>query len=238
MKSRLVISIACFILFYSNNISYSQNINRYLFLHQNKKNDSQIKPSPLASGYYKDKALEFSYEPVPTEAMKKRIKSIFGDNIFEKKEYEETEDEDISKILGDSSINEFSFGEQSTIIQDLDAEVDQAILKQQAEIEKANIEKRKSNVASYAASVEAKKRRDKEAKENPSKPKTESKPKSPWEYYEEDEEENATDTFEIIAGKDGKIKIKTPATNSVASSTNQASPPNPQQPIASATIAK
>ena len=237
MKHRLVIVLGCFVLLYSNNISYSQNTNRYLFLHQNKKNDSQIKQSPLASGYYNGKAFEFTYEPDPTEAMKKRIKSIFGDNFFDKKE-EETEDEDISKILGSSNMNDFSFGEESTIIQELDAEVDLTILRQQSEIEKANIEKRKSNVASYAASVEAKKKRDKEAAEKPVKPQQESKPTSPWDLYEETEEENASDTFEIISGKDGKIKIKAPAANSVATNTNQVPPTNPQQPIASATIMK
>ncbi len=235
MKSRFAIVIACFIFIFSNNISYSQTINRYLFLHQNNKNDPQIKSSPLSSGYYRDKAVEFSYEPVPTEAMKKRIKSIFGDKIYNDNE---EEDDDISKILGNSNMDEFSFGEQSTIIQELDDEGNQAIIKQESEKEKAYLEKRKINVASYAASVEAKKKRDLESANKPKPEKQEIKPISPWDYYEETEDENASDTFEIISGKDGKIKIKTPASNPVASSTNQQTPPpNPQQqPIASATI--
>ena len=54
----------------------SQTIYRYVYPHQNRKNDSQIKPSPYASGYYNYKPIEFSYEPVPTESMKEKAKRV------------------------------------------------------------------------------------------------------------------------------------------------------------------
>ena len=205
----------------------SETINRYLFPHQNRKNDSQIRPSPYSSGYYNYKPIEFSYEPVPTEMMKKRAKTIL-DSLPAQKE-QETEEEDIEKILGGMNFDSFSFGEQSTIIKELEEEANLAINKQQEDAEKARLAKRKSNIASYAASVEAKKQRDKEAELaalNPDTPEeTQENPWAEWGDWSEDDPD-ASDTVEITSGKDGKIKIKAPSNN-----TNEA-----PAPIASATI--
>ena len=209
----------------------AQTIHRYLFPHQNRKNDSQIKPSPYSSGYYNYNPIEFSYEPVPTETMKKRAKIILDSQPTNQEQ--ETEDEDIEKILGGMNFDSFSFGEQSTIIKELEEEANLAITKQQEDAEKARLAKRKNNIASYAASVEAKKQRDKEAElaaQNPEKP--EQTPENPWGDWGElgEEESDASDSVEITYGKDGKIKIKAPSNN------NTTQPPTQSAPIASATI--
>ena len=105
---------------------------------------------------------------------------------------EESEEEDIEKILGGMNFDSFSFGEQSTIIKELEEEAKTDIAKQETEAEKALLAKRKTNVASYAASVEAKKQRDKEAElaaQNPESP--EQHPENPWgEWGEWSEEES------------------------------------------------
>ena len=206
----------------------SQTIYRYVYPHQNRKNDSQIKPSPYASGYYNYKPIEFSYEPVPTESMKEKAKRVLDSLPVAQ---EESEEEDIEKILGGMNFDSFSFGEQSTIIKELEEEAKTAIAKQETEAEKALLAKRKTNVASYAASVEAKKQRDKEAElaaQNPESP--EQQPENPWGEWGEwsEEESDSSGSVEITYGKDGKIKIKAPSSNN-----NQ--PPTPA-PIASATI--
>ena len=206
----------------------SQTIYRYVYPHQNRKNDSQIKPSPYASGYYNYKPIEFSYEPVPTESMKEKAKRVLDSLPVAQ---EESEEEDIEKILGGMNFDSFSFGEQSTIIKELEEEAKAAIAKQETEAEKALLAKRKTNVASYAASVEAKKQRDKEAElaaQNPESP--EQHPENPWGEWGEwsEEESDASGSVEITYGKDGKIKIKAPSSNN-----NQPATP---APIASATI--
>lgn len=206
----------------------SQTIYRYVYPHQNRKNDSQIKPSPYASGYYNYKPIEFSYEPVPTESMKEKAKRVLDSLPVTQ---EEREEEDIEKILGGMNFDSFSFGEQSTIIKELEEEAKAAIAKQETEAEKALLAKRKTNVASYAASVEAKKQRDKEAElaaQNPESP--EQHPENPWGEWGEwsEEESDASGSVEITYGKDGKIKIKAPSSNN-----NQPATP---APIASATI--
>ncbi|MBQ2591900.1 MAG: hypothetical protein II567_01290 [Candidatus Riflebacteria bacterium] len=206
----------------------SQTIYRYVYPNQNRKNDSQIKPSPYASGYYNYKPIEFSYEPVPTESMKEKAKRVLDSLPVAQ---EESEEEDIEKILGGMNFDSFSFGEQSTIIKELEEEAKTAIAKQETEAEKALLAKRKTNVASYAASVEAKKQRDKEAElaaQNPESP--EQQPENPWGEWGEwsEEESDSSGSVEITYGKDGKIKIKAPSSNN-----NQ--PPTPA-PIASATI--
>ncbi len=206
----------------------SQTIYRYVYPHQNRKNDSQIKPSPYASGYYNYKPIEFSYEPVPTESMKEKAKRVLDSLPVAQ---EESEEEDIEKILGGMNFDSFSFGEQSTIIKELEEEAKTAIAKQETEAEKALLAKRKTNVASYAASVEAKKQRDKEAElaaQNPESP--EQHPENPWGEWGEwsEEESDASGSVEITYGKDGKIKIKAPSSNN-----NQPATP---APIASATI--
>ena len=217
----LTLILASLLIILSNSMSNSQTVNKYLFLHQNRKNDSQIKSSPLSSGYDNNQSFEFTYEPIPTEAMKRRAKSIFGDQEMTKS----GEDEETSSILGMSNLDDFSYGEQSAIIKDLEAEANQTILKQQAEQEKLYKEKLKRNVASYTASVEAKKKRDLEAamkKEEPSeKPNT---PKSPFEYYEEPNYDDNSESYEIITGSDGKIRIISPG--STSSNTTIASNPN------------
>lgn len=209
----------------------SQTIYRYVYPHQNRKNDSQIKPSPYASGYYNYKPIEFSYEPIPTESMKEKAKRVLGS--MPKAQEENSEDEDIEKILGGMNFDSFSFGEQSTIIKELEEEVNSAVAKQEIEAEKALLAQRKTNIASYAASVEAKKQRDKEAElaaQNPATPETPENPWAEWGDWSEDDP-NASDTVEITSGKDGKIKIKAPS-----GSSNQPAPPSPPAPLASATI--
>jgi hypothetical protein len=212
----------------------SQTINRYVFPYPNRKNDSQIRNSPYTSGYYNYKPIEFSYEPVPTESMKEKANRVID---FSKLQKTEDEEEDIEKILGGMDFDNFSFGEESTIIKELEEEANIAISKQQEEAEKALLAKRKSNVASYAASVEAKKQRDKEAELaalNPSQPTDpEYNPWGDWSEYDENEE-NGSDTVEITSDKDGKIKIKAPSPNN-ASEQNQ-SPASSTGSIASATI--
>ena len=212
--------------------TYSQTINRYLYPYPNRKNDSLIKPSPYSSGYYNYKPIEFSYEPVPTESMKERAKRIL--DSLPKSQEQSSEDEDIEKILGGMNFDSFSFGEQSTIIKELEEEANLAITKQQDEAELAKLAKRKSNIASYAASVEAKKQRDREAElaaQNPNKPEQPTvNPWGDWGDWSEwsEESSDASDTVEITSGKDGKIKIKSQNEN------NQ--PPTTPAPIASATI--
>ena len=208
----------------------SQTIYRYVYPHQNRKNDSQIKSSPYASGYYNYKPIEFSYEPIPTESMKEKAKRVL-DSL--PKAQEESEEEDIEKILGGMNFDAFSFGEQSTIIKELEEEANYAISKQEIEAEKALLAKRKTNVASYAASVEAKKQRDKEAELAAQNPVTPETPENPWAEWGDwsEEDPDASDTVEITSSKDGKIKIKAPSSNS-----NQPTPPSPPAPIASATI--
>lgn len=208
----------------------SQTIYRYVYPHQNRKNDSQIKPSPYASGYYNYKPIEFSYEPIPTESMKEKTKKVL-DSL--PKTQEESEEEDIEKILGGMNFDSFSFGEQSTIIKELEEEANYAITKQEIEAEKALLAKRKINVASYAASVEAKKQRDKEAELAAQNPETPEKPDNPWAEWGDwsEDDPDASDTVEIISGKDGKIKIKSPTSND--QQTNQ---PTGTGFLASATI--
>ncbi len=217
----LTLILASLLIILSNSMSNSQTVNKYIFLHQNRKNDSQIKSSPLSSGYDNNQSFEFTYEPITTEAMKKRARSIFGDQEIT----QSREDEETSSILGMSNLDDFSYGEQSAIIKDLEAEANQTILKQQAEQEKLYKEKLKRNVASYTASVEAKKKRDLEAamkREEPAeKPNT---PKSPFEYYEEPNYDDNSESYEIITGSDGKIRIISPGSNS--SNTIIASNPN------------
>ena len=175
----------------------SQTIYRYVYPHQNRKNDSQIKPSPYASGYYNYKPIEFSYEPVPTESMKEKAKRVLDSLPVAQ---EESEEEDIEKILGGMNFDSFSFGEQSTIIKELEEEAKTAIAKQETEAEKALLAKRKTNVASYAASVEAKKQRDKEAElaaQNPESP--EQHPENPWgEWGEWDEWAEETEAGDLL----------------------------------------
>ncbi len=207
----------------------SQTIYRYVYPHQNRKNDSQIKPSPYASGYYNYKPIEFSYEPIPTESMKEKAKRVL--ESLPVNQEEESKEEDIEKILGGMNFDSFSFGEQSTIIKELEEEVKTAIAKQETEAEKALLAKRKTNVASYAASVEAKKQRDKEAELAAQNPATqEQQPENPWGEWGEwsEEESDASGSVEITYGKDGKIKIKAPSSNN-----NQPATP---APLASATI--
>ena len=212
--------------------SQSQTIYRYVYPHQNRKNDSQIRPSPYASGYYDYKPIEFSYEPFPTEAMKEKAQKVL--NSLPTAKEEESEEEDIEKILGGMNFDSFSFGEQSTIIKELEEEAKSAVAKQEIEAEKALLAQRKTNVASYAASVEAKKQRDKEAELAAKNPDTPEQPTSPWaewgDYWSEDDPD-ASDTVEIISGKDGKIKIKSPTSND--QQTNQ---PTGTGSLASATI--
>ena len=209
----------------------SQTIYRYVYPHQNRKNDSQIKPSPYASGYYNYKPIEFSYEPIPTEPMKEKAKRVL--DSLPKAQEEESGEEDIEKILGGMNFDSFSFGEQSTIIKELEEEAKSAISKQEIESEKALLAKRKTNIASYAASVEAKKQRDKEAELAAKNPETPENPYNPWAEWGDwsEDDPDASDTVEITSGKDGKIKIKAPS-----GSSNQPAPPSPQAPIASATI--
>ncbi|MBP5470639.1 MAG: hypothetical protein J6Z11_15510, partial [Candidatus Riflebacteria bacterium] len=95
-------------------MSNSQTVSKRIFLHQNRKNDSQIKSSPLSSGYDNNNFFEVSYEPIPTEAMKRRAKAIFGDQIIKI-----DKDEESSSILGISNLDDFSYGEQSAILKDL-----------------------------------------------------------------------------------------------------------------------
>ncbi len=207
----------------------SQTIYRYVYPHQNRKNDSQINPSPYASGYYNYKPIEFSYEPIPTESMKEKAKRVL--ESLPVNQEEESKEEDIEKILGGMNFDSFSFGEQSTIIKELEEEVKTAIAKQETEAEKALLAKRKTNVASYAASVEAKKQRDKEAELAAQNPATqEQQPENPWGEWGEwsEEESDASGSVEITYGKDGKIKIKAPSSNN-----NQPATP---APLASATI--
>ncbi|MBQ3643068.1 MAG: hypothetical protein II961_00590 [Candidatus Riflebacteria bacterium] len=213
----------------------SQTINRYIFPYPNRKNDSQIRNSPYTSGYYNYKPIEFSYEPVPTESMKEKANRVID---FPKLQKTEDEEEDIEKILGGMDFDSFSFGEESTIIKELEEEANIAISKQQEEAEKALLAKRKSNVASYAASVEAKKQRDKEAELaalNPPQPTNpEYNPWGDWSEYDENEE-NGSDTVEITSDKDGKIKIKAPSNNNNTSEQKQ-SPASSTGSISSATI--
>lgn len=220
----LTLFIACFLIFLSNSMSNSQTVSKRIFLHQNRKNDSQIKSSPLSSGYDNNIFCEFSYEPIPTEAMKRRAKAIFGDQTKKT-----DEDEEASSILGISNLDDFSYGEQSTILKDLEAEANQTILKQQAEQEKQYKEKLKRNVASYTASVEAKKKRDFEAAERKGEPEEKPHtPKSPFEYYEEENNDNNYESYEIITDSDGKIRIKSPGSSSTSNTT-------PTTPTASTT---
>ncbi|MBR4330705.1 MAG: hypothetical protein IKP71_12755, partial [Candidatus Riflebacteria bacterium] len=89
------------------------------------------------------------------------------------------------------------------------------------------------NVASYAASVEAKKQRDKEAELAAQNPEIPEKPDNPWAEWGDwsEDDPDASDTVEITSGKDGKIKIKAPT-----SSSQEPAQPSPNPPIASATI--
>ena len=207
-------------IFFFNKIALTQTINKYNYLHLNRKNDSLISNSPLSSGYNNTESIEFSFEPIPTKAMKEKTKVL---NDLINVNVEENEENELEKILGSSDIDDFSYGDQSTIIQELDAEVDQAIIKQQIEEEKIKKTKRKNNIASYTASVEAKKKRNEIAQKNNDM--NYIPPKE--EILEEGEEEkDESNTFEIFADKDGKIKLKSPSTTE-----NKYSPP-----IASSTL--
>ena len=200
------IGVSLFFILFVNNISSSQTVDRYLFLHQNSKNDSQIKRSPLSSGYDRGRALEFIYEPIPGESMKKRAESIFG----KQEGVKEYEDDEISNILGDYNFD-FTYEEESTYLKELDNEAEQAILKQQTEIELANMEKLKNNVASYAAKVEAKKKRDKEAeleRNNPSKASEKNGLHNPLYPSENSEGVDDSESYEFVFDKNGKLRIK------------------------------
>ena len=41
--------------------AYSKEINRYMMLHKNRKNESVVEPSPLGSGYDQTTAVEFQF---------------------------------------------------------------------------------------------------------------------------------------------------------------------------------
>ena len=219
LKSAFVTIFSAFIILSSYHISCSQTINRYLFLHQNGKNDSQIRRSPLSSGYDKGKYYEFNYEPVPGEVMREKAKIVIPDN----ENINDEEKEDIEKILGGYNFD-FSYEEESTFLKELDAEAEQAILKQQLEKERASIEKQKSNIASYTARVEAKKLREKEALERAKNPPEEKDPRTtmPDYFYEDDKKEDEdSESFELISDKDGKIRIKKPSNKENASDTSK-----------------
>lgn len=188
--------------------AFSQNLDKYVIIHKNRKNDSQIKPSPLASGYEKNEAYEFGYEPIPTEAMKKRVKNIIKPSIKEERMEEEPD------IFGAGYENELFLEQSSTLLQELDEEAAKAILNQKASALAAASAKRKINIASYAASVEAKKQREKEAAlaaiENQKQTSSLSQPQHYEEEYEESdlEEEEASNSLMITGSQGGKIQIK------------------------------
>lgn len=199
----------------------SQSLDKYIIIHKNRKNDSQIKPSPLASGYEKNEAHEFTYEPVPTEAMKKRIKAVIDPNRgIELQEKE-------SDIFGADYENELFLEESGTLLQELDEEAAKAIANQKAAAMAATVAKRNINLASYTASVEAKKKRAREAAtiaatENKNQTSTLSQTAYYEEEYEEPdlEEEEASDSFTITGSQGGKIQIKSnSAPSSLASQT-------------------
>lgn len=126
--------------------TYSQTINRYIFPFPNRKNDSQIRVSPLFNGYHRNKALEFSYEPMPTESMKEKAKSVT-------EEYSETES--INFLNEHKFINYYE--PQSNLLKELESEAKLAIKKQQENSEKELLEIQKNNIASYTAKLKAKK---------------------------------------------------------------------------------
>ena len=146
-KELIIINI--FILL-SINYCYSQNIDKYIFLHSDKKNDSQFKSSPLYSGYNKNKSVETNFKSIPTESMKKKVK-FFLDNI-------DLESNNNLENATTNNIQDSIFLEnQRNILNELDNEASEIISQQHIEDKKKDLQLRKANLASYTAKIARKK---------------------------------------------------------------------------------
>lgn len=130
--------------------AYSQTVSRYIILHRNKRNESIVKPSPLASGYDKSTAIEFSFEPIPTEAMKRLAKRV----IDNKKAEDCTPELNQNNILGDNS---FSIEEISDLLNEINEETAKAIETQEQQDLAKQEELKQQAIASYTFEVKAKK---------------------------------------------------------------------------------
>lgn len=158
---KILLLILSYSVFSHINQVHSQTINRYIFPHPNRKNDSQISYSPYSSGYNTSKALEFSYEPIPTVSMKNRANSIIPQKstLKEYKYYNE-----------ESKLDSF-YEQQSNFLKDLDNEANLAIQKQKEETEKAQLIEQQNNIASFTAYLKSKKKPDKPTVETQSEAK-------------------------------------------------------------------
>ena len=232
MKPALLFLSLALLLGHNSQEICAQNISRYIILHRNRKNESVVKPSPLAFGYSKTTAIEFVYEPEPTEAMKKRVERIFGSQAEESKKEEEEIKQEAYEILGNNSM---LFSEETnTLLQEIQEETEIAInVQKQQALAKLELQ-RKQNIASYTASVEAKIRRAKEAL---LKPPEEEEEEPVWSEFSEpywgtDLEEEAEDENSVILVTDssGKISRVTPRkkdTTATASTTASTTAPIP-----------
>lgn len=135
--------------------AFSKETDKYILIHKNFRNDSLIKPSPLASGYDHCDAYEFTDRTESLDVMRKRVEKVIDKAPNESQEK--------TGIFGTEKEQYLFLEESGTLLQELDEEAFNAIIDQKTASEAAVILRRQSNMASYAASVEAKKKRDKEA---------------------------------------------------------------------------
>lgn len=203
--------------------AYSKDINRYIMIHKNRKNESIVKPSPLGSGYDQTTAVEFQFRQNTSEAMKRRVKMVFPP-AEEPIEEEDLEGE-VSEIFGKGGRHLFEDGD--TTIEELEEETFAAIENQKKKEEIEAAEQRKQNIASYAASVEAKIKRDREAAIAAALKANEKEEQTVWEEgsepTEEVEEEYDENSIVLVTDSSGKISLKKPVRrDNVASDTASA----------------
>ena len=188
-RDNLLISL--FFLLVSYLPVYSQTtFNRYIFTHPNRKNDSQIKPSPLAMPDNNSSGLEFNYKSVPSKGMEKKVKRIFGNSINE-------EDD------ADFDLEDYYFDNSSIILEELEEEANKKILKQRKQTEQEIIEKQKMNIASFTAQIKARKKREEE--KNISEQELE---ETETAELTNNTQSDIPQSYEISVGSDGKVKLK------------------------------
>lgn len=200
--------------------AYSKEINRYMMLHKNRKNESVVEPSPLGSGYDQTTAVEFQFRQNTSEAMKRRVRMVFPP-VEEPEEDEELDE--AAEIFGKSG--KYSWGDDTTI-EELEEETLAAIENQKKEEKLKLEEQRKQNIASYAANVAAKIKREKEAALAAALGLEEEEEEPIWtESYgptEEIEEEYDEDSVVLITDSSGKIIRKQKNKDAIASDTASA----------------
>lgn len=150
MQHKTSAKLIYFIFILSTNKLYSQNIDKYIFLHPNSKNDNQINVSPISSGYNKSKSLGFNYKQVPTKSMLRKIDSIDLDNSL-------TEETNLINNIEKKDCDDFYYGEQSPLLTELEEEAQKTIYLQQLEQKNNSQKKTEENIASYAANLKIKK---------------------------------------------------------------------------------